>query len=139
MTTEELLKPRYKVSEEGYPDMIFQPNQIIELNKWDKQAGQWYWLSPKNNHWYEPFFDRFPSAFLKIHWWMDRKPGEMPEYIQYVRDGKKMAAYKIHGWNIEKGYAICERGEDYPLWLQKHTIPITDTEYEVYQATLKQQ
>lgn len=121
MSTEELLNIRFKLIA-GYPGCEIPVGSIIDMrSSYVGSVG----IDTLNN---------YPHLFQKLEWWQERAESDLPEYIQYVRDGKKLACYKIHGWNIENAYAICERGEDYPLYLQKHTVPATLEEYNQYQS-----
>lgn len=136
LSKEQLLMIRYKVSEEGYPDMIFQPGQIIVLNKVDSEANQPYWLSPKRNHWYQPFFDRFPSIFQKLEWHQDRKVEEMPEYV-------KVICYPGHGKVIRTAnwefcvFWVCEEFNVKHSYMQDEITPASPEEYRQYLLTQK--
>lgn len=80
LTPEQLLVPRYKVCDEGYPDMPFRQHQILQLSERDER-GQPYWRTPVGNFWFEPYFDRFPNIFQKIHWWEGRE-NDMPAFVR---------------------------------------------------------
>lgn len=118
LTTEQLLTPRYKVSEHGYPDMPFTPEQILTLNSHDDR-GQPYWRSKKGNFWYAPFFDRFPSIFAKLEWWEGRKPEELPPYVK-IRHQHKLKVVIVPLLEIE-GEGPFSSFEDF--------LPATEAEY----------
>jgi hypothetical protein len=76
MTTEELLKARYKVIA-GYPDSHYTIGTILDRN-WcryendDEETGKIIWQ-----------LSDFPHLFKKLEWWEERKPEEMPEYLKW--------------------------------------------------------
>ena len=115
MIPEELLKPRYKTLC-NYPDSPLRVGQIITGNTFNITGGTKFHCKD------------YPAIFKPLAWWEDRDDKDMPLYIKYGEG----AVYKITGWNIEKGYALCERGEDYPLWIQHHVMPVTEAEYTQY-------
>lgn len=74
------------------------------------------------------FFSRFPHLFRPMPWYEGRHPEDMPEYIKYGQG----AVYKVIEWKENEHYgvyALCERGEDYPLIMQPQTSPATEQEY----------
>jgi len=76
-------------------------------------------------------FSNMPHLFRPMPWWEGRKIEDMPEYVKYGHG----AVYKIIEWRENKDYgiyAICERGEDYPLIMQPNTHPATREEYEEF-------
>lgn len=80
--------------------------------------------------------DRFPHLFRPMPWWEGRKPEDMPEYIKYGQG----AVYKVIEWKENEHYgvyALCERGEDYPLIMQPQTSPATEQEYLDYKGLRK--
>lgn len=84
MATEELLYPRYKVTN-PWPDMGrdgYYQGQIITLRLHD--GRQWY-QRQKDLTIYEAFFQNYPHLFQSLPWWSDRKPEEMPEYVKCVK------------------------------------------------------
>lgn len=126
---EDLLILRYKVSEEGYPDMIFQPGQILFLDRIDEQTKQPYWLSPKRNNWYQPFFDRFPSIFKPLSWYEEREESELIGL--YVKHIEKGIVSRVNS-------PISTDGNHFVLDNMKNSvpfsqwIPITEKEYLEY-------
>lgn len=118
MSTNDLLKPRYKV-------MIKAPNcfkvgTIIEKHKY--ASGNWY----VPNCMYDP--DDYPEVFKKLEWWEDLTPEQVPKYIK-SKDRKEVRevieltpeGFKAKYPERPKGYRICYNNR----WL-----PATQTEYE---------
>lgn len=108
MTTEELLRPRYKVIADWPGNRM--PVGVILMSTthdcfiWD---GLIYHKSMLEHH---------PHLFKKLEWWEERKPEDMPEY--YKIDG---AIYK---WGREHGLDCCiARGR---------VLPSTESEYNTY-------
>jgi hypothetical protein len=84
---------------------------------------------------WEDFYQSYPHLFQKLEWWQERNLEELPKYIKYMIGDKNGAVYKIESWNLLKGYALCERGEDYPLYLMKKgVLPATKEEYDLYKS-----
>lgn len=80
MTTEELLKPRWKVIADfpGNPYTIGQiltyPQDIILPN------GYLKYLYLNYNEEYK--IDSYPSIFQKLKWWEERNMADMPQYLK---------------------------------------------------------
>jgi hypothetical protein len=141
MTTEELLRPRYKVIA-TWPDMGNTQNhvgQIITLIKTKKD--EWARITFKVTY-YEQFFKEYPHLFKPLQWWEDRKPEEVEgKYIRsktgkcyqikkhFPRDeGKPFMAYFKEEDNDELGH--------YYFILMPELI--TKEEYEAYMQTANQ-
>ncbi len=75
MTTEQLLKPRYKVIAD-YPNSKFEVEQIL--------MGQ-----------YIAYADKYPAIFKPLEWWVEREPSELPEYLQRGKGFYKVDKYAI--------------------------------------------
>jgi hypothetical protein len=83
MTTEELLKPRYKVIAD-WPDSKNKVGDIIEIQTAQTEAAKdlvcgWY--------------NKYPHLFEPLPWWKERKAGDMPRYIK----GKERI-YEVTEW-----------------------------------------
>lgn len=94
MTTEELMRHRYKVIAD-YPFRDhFLLGEIIELNEFDgrnhlsKDMQEWFVIKPKLNgtgspmSWYESGFNKYPHIFKKLEWWEEREEKDMPGYLR---------------------------------------------------------
>lgn len=127
-SVEELLKPRYRVIAD-YPGSAFQIDQIIvpELvnERHEFPSGVILKLTA------------FPHLFRKLEWWEDRKPEEMPEYVEYAENG--MVA-KVHHFDLETTspwfmyleggvHPYCPGGSALE---NTHWIPATHDEYLAY-------
>jgi len=132
LSVEELMKPRYKVSEEGYPDMIFYSGQILTLSHIDDLTKQPFWKSPKRNDWYEPFFNRFPSIFKRLEWWEERRLEEMPEYIKfYLPLPAKHSIGKVLQWIPKRDcmWVSLESNPSQNIVLGTEDSPATEEQY----------
>lgn len=127
--TKELLWPRYKVIAD-YPGNNQAVGTIIQLYEATNAVviEQMY------------FYDKYPYLFQKLEWWMDRKSEDMPEYVKWNKE-----SIPEHG-RIEK---VIHAELTWTMGIKvdsqvnhvkaEHFLPATAAEYEVYQATLKQQ
>src|SRR6478736_5645084 len=101
MTTEELLKPRYKVIAD-YPCRPHPIGYILEFSG-DKYDTQSLFRLPNSDHRYpEDKFKEYPNLFEPLPWWKDRKAEDMPEYIMFAKDYanfKKGQVFKTENWN----------------------------------------
>lgn len=66
MTTEDLLKPRYKVIA-AFPESPFYIGDIINSERWQEAYN----------------LNDFPAIFKQLHWWHERKKDDLPKYIGY--------------------------------------------------------
>jgi hypothetical protein len=124
MTLEELLLPRYKVCEGGYPDCPFQGGEILILSRVDDKR-QRYWKRRKGNFWYAPYFDRFPNIFKKLEWWESREENEIPNYLK-----SHTGFCKVISQDVERGFVLIE-GMNCNKWLPLTMFqPATKEEYD---------
>lgn len=114
MSTEELLRPRYKVIIKA--PGCFKVGTIIEKHKY--ASGEWY----VPNYMYDP--EEFPDVFKKLEWYEERKPEEMPEYLNCP--SRKMF-FKVESWH--KSYFIIDGRQKMQY---RNYIPATLAEYEQY-------
>lgn len=119
MTTEELLKPRYKVIAD-YPGCPFKVGQVLEKVK--VASGKEF----VRGMFHQP--EDFPANFKKLEWWEERKPEDMPEYLNFP--SRKMF-FKVDKWH--KSYFIIDGRQKMQY---RHYIPATAAEYEAYMQTL---
>jgi len=87
MTTEELLKPRYKVIA-NYPNTVLLMNDIIELRYSVQlpQSKEYVNIGFAGVRvWHEEELKRYPHLFKKLEWWEERSADELPKYIK-VKD-----------------------------------------------------
>lgn len=120
MSTEELLRPRYKVIIKA-PGCPFKPGAIIEKHKY--ASGNWY----IPNYMYEP--EEFPDVFKRLGWYEERKPEEMPLYVKSKVGYHKVREHEIKGCHTEDGWWL----------LYINSTPATLAEYETYINQKKKQ
>lgn len=92
MTTEELLRPRWKVIAD-FPGSKYTMGQIIETNYWyDRSEEKGYEEHKMNKSWVvrtewnissAQFFDSYPVIFKKLEWWEERNVKDLPNYVRY--------------------------------------------------------
>jgi hypothetical protein len=138
MKTEELLRPRYKVTN-IWPDMgrdRYHQGQIIELSIKDKE--QWCKVE-RDLTTYEAFYIQYPHLFEPLPWWKDRKLEEMPVYVKCTAtpDQRIMPGMvlKITEW-FASG---CGRSGEHVVFPYTNCFdPATKEEYEAYLNTTNQ-
>ena len=122
MTPEELLIPRYRINEFGYPDMPFTTGAVIELREWATNPDQPYWVSPASSHWFEAYFDRYPNIFSKLPWWYGRSQEQLP---RYVKSGNRLAV--VYRWMEDNYSFLCD--SIVPEQETEGWVPITETDF----------
>lgn len=131
LSPEELMKPRYRVSEEGYPDMPYKSGQIITLSKNEDERFP-YFKSPAGELYYPAFFDTYPSTFKEMQWWQERKPEDMPQYVKWVRTEKEGTVQRADFSEREMGTIILDNCSlTFSMWIVA-LIPSTEEEYLNY-------
>ncbi len=82
MTTEELLKPRYKV----VADFWRNPFKVGEILMPREQGKVWQPLLGisilEDDLWEALTENKYPHIFDKLGWWQERKPAQMPKYVK---------------------------------------------------------
>lgn len=119
MTTEDLMKPRYKVIA-LWPNTAYQVGEIIHIEALPL---------PKSA---EEMFQQYPHLFKPLQWWEDREEKDMPEYLKVNKRGKlfmQQNIYKVKHYSGKGGIVDHVRfiGEDtgHLAWF----IPATIEEY----------
>lgn len=138
MTTEELLKSRYKVIAD-YPNCHFNVGQIIEKRKY--MNGKWYVPGCT----FDP--DDYKANFQKLEWWQERKPEEMPRYLKDKDGNKVYSVYKHFNCTYPQSIRTGESDffDDPNCWLREHDytqnysfyLPATEEEFNQYQSSIK--
>lgn len=119
MTTEELLKPRWKVIAD-FPENPYCINQILhvfESKIFFESSG--YHFNPND----------YSAIFKKLEWWEERKVEDMPEYVKSIvnnavhkvlqyKDSVVALSYENAPTNVQMFESICS------------LIPSTKEEYE---------
>lgn len=109
MSTEELLKPRYKVIA-TWPGMHAEPfhlGQIISLQPYEDEDYKGFIHIPikhiPGSFMREGFFSGYPHLFKKMEWFEERTIEEMPEYVKVIREDciKDTGLYcKVFRWTV---------------------------------------
>lgn len=96
MSTEDLMKPRYKVIAD-YPSSSYKIGEIIQLDKDQKNAKLYY--------------SSFPAIFSPLEWWEERELTDMPKYLmtkdemdmfEVVEYGNYIKSDVIVYWHVTK-------------------------------------
>lgn len=132
MTTEELLKPRYKVIADFWGNH-FEVGKILELKKENGSSSfeyTWYGHDGLYSR-YESDFKDYPHLFRKLEWWEDRKVEDMPKYIRGIKSGRII---RVHKWDLkcEQGW-ICSDG--FNCYHRESILPATESEYLEYKKS----
>lgn len=88
-----------------------------------KNANSIFSISELNN---------YPHLFKPLHWWEDRRPDDMPEYLRWTDTG---VVCKYHSHIGAYFYLEDDNGFGYALI---NTLPATKEEYEDYLKTTNQ-
>lgn len=142
MTTEDLLKPRYKV----IADYLFSPYKIGNVIVCENHQYKQVHLATINvremgeNIKQECFYDiedckLYPALFKPLAWYEDREVGDMPEYVKYDDGG----VYKIDKWELNIVNELMPKRIDgiinaNVIWhfKKKKSLPATLTEFDHY-------
>lgn len=134
MTTEELLKPRYKVIAD-YPGSQYSAGDILTVIGTE--------LYTKGSI---EFFEQYPHLFKSLQWWEDRKPEDMPEYVKIVErpwfvdkklnigDIAKIHKHFTNSLGDCNPYGCQVFGNDFMSYYK--CVPATETEYNEYIKTV---
>jgi hypothetical protein len=126
MTTEELLRKRYKVVA-LYPDSPFVAGQVLELSLDDYNVwGYFHFTDDISDNYTDEYLSSYPHLFEPLPWWKDRKVEDMPEFLKWTDTGV-VCKYHRH----EGAYFYLEDDNCFRYALV-NTIPATKEEYEAY-------
>lgn len=134
MTTEELLKPRWKVIAD-YPKSTFNIEDILINNSEQDEREYISWEHDGKDVYYP---DDYPTIFKRLNWWEERDIEDLPKYIKKI---DTEAVYKVL-WNRYKyppkcvgiwfnreGIDVCFDGQDQDFSLLNIYKPATEQEY----------
>lgn len=136
MTTEELMRPRYKVIAD-WPQSNVNPFHVGDILI---KGGIHFTRisSPKSIH--EDEIWNYPHLLRRLEWWEERKPEGMPDYVLVTEK-----CYSLYGF--EKYGQICKEGSvhkvvrwygsspfitDKEFLLACYILPATESEYQSY-------
>src|SRR4051812_22478143 len=107
MTTEDLLRPRYKITS-LWPTCMFDVGDILYKYEYPTGGGLYCYvtniiqplmgLSAISEH-----VESFPHLFEPLPWWKDRKVEDMPEYVKVINEvcAKDTGLYcRVFKWSI---------------------------------------
>jgi len=87
MTTEELLKPRYKVIAK-YPESRFEVEEILTQWIGSNFAGKNPYAILSNPQ-------EYPKVFKELHWWEDREIEDLPKYLKIDNSIRKVIKWDL--------------------------------------------
>jgi len=128
LTTEQLMKPRYKVIA-YYPGCPFNVGNIL-MQAVDN--GKLFWSKLETGEWGAQVNDihLYPHLFQPLQWWQERDVKDMPEYVKHIQTGRVCRVADANE-KYPSGFMI-----DYPMtecWIvYKDCIPCTEAEYQQY-------
>lgn len=117
MSTEELLKPRYKVIAD-YPKSLYNVGDILNAGWRSEDCIYCDTEGPRWRH--------FPHLFKKLYWWEDRSTEDLPEYIKWRNDQGSTTVFNIMPKTyLDKGFMKWKFGGR----TLKQFLPSTESEY----------
>ena len=126
LSTEELLKPRYKVIAD-YPNSDWKLNEILDRD--------WSWDGDDENG-FAHSISQYPHLFKKLEWWEEREEKDMPEYVKHKIDSEVYKLQKQSETTPSDAYCIKRASigtESYYQWVSLYDLlPATYEEYEQY-------
>lgn len=133
MTTEELLKPRWKVIAD-YPDSPFDVGEIINSNGTVEQFERVVDYTLISNCTIE-YPDDYPAIFKKLKWWEEREFNELPKYVKN-KDGVYETFFRTPSkdgslWEWQVVHPTKEYGAEVMYILDNQMLPSTKEEYEL--------
>lgn len=136
MSTEKLIKPRWKVIA-SFPDSEYKVGDIEDrdwskyVNGEDESDGVLWRISD------------FPHLFKHLEWWEDRKIEEMPKYLKADPSWSKYFVAKVKDYYGENNYVRfeydgnipqqCDSNKYYTEWF----LISSEEEYNTYISTLQ--
>ncbi len=105
-----LLFPRYRVHEDGYPESQFGPGSVVELS--DVNSGQACIRKGGHKFYHPPYFDMFPHIFTKMEWYQARTIEEL-NTVKYLKEKSGGKVYKVNKY---------EEGEQVTLIGYRHDL-----------------
>jgi len=134
MSTEELMKPRWKVIADfpGNQGTFNIGEIIVGQDHWSGDGT--FYTSP---HPFDAFCpDEYPAIFKKLEWWEERKVEDIPDYLKLIsRNEIVKVVKKVGGFSgtVFTGKMFQERETWTHLFFY---LPSTKEEYESYQKSI---
>lgn len=129
MTTEELLKPRYKVIAD-YPNSNYKLGEVLVLIK-NEILNNWKIIRYVDNQrdiWFESSFQEYPYIFKKLAWYAERKVEDMPQYV--IDEDLPLTTLRVECWHITKHDIYAEIENQIKTISAEFLTPSTFEEYE---------
>lgn len=123
MTTEELLKPRYKVVAK-YPESRFEVDEILTQWIGSNFAGKNPYIIISNPQ-------EYPAIFKRLSWWEGLSINELPKYLKVRED----AIRKVIKWDLPNGKVYVTNGFSEKPRYNNISIYVPATEEEYLQFT----
>ena len=138
MSTEELLKPRYKVIAD-YPESRFK----IEVILIDEGVNGFFYNDRIYNKAIWVAIDKYPHIFKRLEWWEDRIIEDLPKYLRHTKyndDNKVILEVLYYSPNDKPWIAYIKGATSVRTQLNvaiKECQPATEQEYTDYINQLK--
>jgi hypothetical protein len=126
LTTEQLLKPRYKVIADWPPSCPYEIGQVVTIKEdvLTVEAQQrLYW-------------DKYPHLFRKLEWWEDRSPDEIIQmgFVKDIGDGEVFKVQAAHPTRTNQ-FLLTNKPTPAHYAHMEHFNPATLQEYTEYLNT----
>lgn len=122
MTTEELLKPRFKVLC-AYPGSHFQIGDILTESK------TFNYMFQNSDKMLVANPGMYPSIFEELKWWGEREKNDFPEFLKSNRSSLVVKVLRLSN-NYKYGFYI-DKKESF-LYFYDEFLPSTEAEYNDY-------
>jgi len=132
MTTEALMKPRYKVIS-NYPGSIYNIGDIIE------QIDGYFDLYKDGSTLYlEIELKKYPNIFKPLAWWEERKVSDMPMFI-FDKENSQII-YKVKQWHSDGCTFYIGNKFDSDVFypspsINEYFLPSTESDYLTYKQS----
>jgi hypothetical protein len=129
LSTEMLLKPRYKViAEDTSGD--FTIGSILTLTQ---DFNGYKNINSGMFHRIERI-DKYPHLFRKLEWWEERKENDMPDYLKSVKSNLIVGVITWHTNHVTVGIQNDFFNRE-DIELTRKYLPATESEYNQYIST----
>lgn len=141
MSTEELLKVRYKVIAD-FPLKPF-PNLYNVGDVLTDPGGTESVFDQNGKPVFSIDFDKYPHLFKKLEWWEERDVKDYPEYVKLFFDNRNQYVHKVEEWLDETNihgdplYEYLNRVGTRMSACVRELLPATEQEYQDYKSKQK--
>ncbi len=82
----------------------------------------------------ESYFKTYPAIFQLLEWWMERKEGDMPEYVKQL-NGESVYKVRTHfDYEDSKGWGFVADHDGVNRYYSKY-FPATEADYLTYKQS----